>query len=234
MKILAAECSATAASCAISENGKILASSFSNLKITHSQTLMPMIKSVLNISGISVSDIDAFAVTNGPGSFTGIRIGISAVKGLAVPRNKPCVAVSTLACMAVAHREENCILCCVMDARCSQVYNAMFEVKGGETNRLCSDRAVTCNELAEEIKTVYDGRRIIVTGDGTEFFMPFVCSENVKAANILNRYQNAECAAIAAEKIYESGGSVSPHELHPFYLRLPQAERELKAKSGNI
>lgn len=234
MKILAAECSAVAASCAVSENGKIIAGACSNLKITHSQTLMPMIKSVLDISHTAVSDIDALAVTNGPGSFTGVRIGISAVKGLAAPGNKPCIAVSSLYCMAFALRDLDCIACCVMDARCSQVYNALFEIKNGSITRLCEDRAVMCKELAEELEKKYSDRKIVVTGDGTEVFMPFAQKDNIIKADILRRYQSAECVALIAEEEYRSGRTVTAEQLLPLYLRLPQAERELKAKQQII
>jgi len=95
MKILSLECSATPASAAITENGKIIASAFVNVKLTHSQTLMPMAQNLLSAAALDIDDIDGLAISNGPGSFTGIRIGISAVKGLAAPRNLPCVGVST-------------------------------------------------------------------------------------------------------------------------------------------
>ena len=126
MKLLSVECSATPCSVAISENGKILASAFSNVKLTHSQTLMPMVESVLKSSLIDIKEIDAFAVSNGPGSFTGVRIGISAIKGMAQAKNLPCVEVSTLEAMAQNYSDTICIVCAVMDARCNQVYNGLF------------------------------------------------------------------------------------------------------------
>ena len=136
MKILALECSAGPASSAIMENGVIIASEFTNVKMTHSQTLLPMVKSMLDKSGLSMKDIDAMAVSHGPGSFTGIRIGISAVKGLAAPKKLPCYAVSTLRTIAENYRNFDGIVCAVMDARCNQVYNALFKAGNGKLSRL--------------------------------------------------------------------------------------------------
>ena len=121
MKILAFECSATAASCAVLEDGVILGSVYSNVKLTHSQTLMPMMENLLKSTKLALSDIDAFAVANGPGSFTGIRIGISAVKGLAAAKAKPCIPVSTLLGAAMLMKAQKGIISVVMDARCGKV-----------------------------------------------------------------------------------------------------------------
>ena len=136
MKILAIECSASPASAAITEDGKIIASSFVNIKLTHSQTLLPMVASVLSTSLTDIDGIDGYAVSAGPGSFTGIRIGISAVKGLAAPKSTPCAAVSTLYAMAENYRDTDCTVCAGMDARCGQVYNAIFKIKNRKITRL--------------------------------------------------------------------------------------------------
>ena len=233
MKILAVECSASPASAAIIENGKIIASAYTNVKLTHSQTLMSMISSVLNSSLTDINDIDGFAVSAGPGSFTGIRIGISAVKGLAAPEKKPCAAVSTLRSMAENCRFADCVVCAVMDARCNQVYNAIFDINGGKITRICDDRAIMCDELEKELKNMSqnEGKGVIIVGDGTEVFFPF--AENIpgvcKSAPE-RRYQNAVSASLAAEDIFKNNLSVTPDKLLPVYLRLPQAERELKKK----
>ena len=120
MKILSVECSASPASCTVIDDGKIKACSYINAKLTHSQTLMQMIINTLDNSATKLSEIDKIAVAVGPGSFTGLRIGISAVKGIAAPTNIPCVSVSTLDGMAEAFIDRNCIVCAVMDARCNQ------------------------------------------------------------------------------------------------------------------
>ena len=233
MKILAAECSAITASCAIMDDGKIIASSFTNERLTHSQTLLPMIKKMLDASAVDIKDIDGFCISSGPGSFTGVRIGISAIKGMAAPQKKPCVGVSTLLAMAYNYVDTDCIACCVMDARCSQVYNAMFCIKNGKITRLCDDRALLCEELAEEIKEKYADQKVIIVGDGTEVFDTFVSMPNVTVSKDERRFQSANGVALAAKDAFDKGDTLSPEALLPVYLRLPQAERELKKKQLN-
>ncbi|MBP3599858.1 MAG: tRNA (adenosine(37)-N6)-threonylcarbamoyltransferase complex dimerization subunit type 1 TsaB [Clostridia bacterium] len=233
MKILAIECSATACSVAILDNEKIIASGYINVKLTHSQTLMPIAESMLKASMTDLSEIEGFAVSAGPGSFTGIRIGISAVKGLAAPKNLPCVGVSTLRAMAENYNDTDCIICAVMDARCNQVYNALFDISGGKITRLCEDRALMCDELAENIKNMSQNseKRVIIVGDGAEIFYPFVKGiENVVISSPSRRFQNAVGVGTAAITDFENNSYQSPEELLPVYLRLPQAERELKLK----
>ncbi len=223
MKILAAECSATSVSCAIEIDGKIVAHSFSNQKITHSQTLLPMISSVLENANITPEEIDAFAVSAGPGSFTGIRIGISAIKGMAAPFNAKCFGVSTLEAIAYNYADTDCIACAVMDARCNQVYNALFRISGGTVTRLTPDRALMIDELLTELANYNE--KIVIVGDGTHLFSNDV-TDNIILAEEEKRFQTAT-GVIAASKNYTP---VTYGELSPTYLRLPQAERELKAK----
>ncbi|MBQ7725857.1 MAG: tRNA (adenosine(37)-N6)-threonylcarbamoyltransferase complex dimerization subunit type 1 TsaB [Clostridia bacterium] len=236
MRILALECSAAPASAAVLEDGKVLAFVYSHVKATHSHTLLPMAESALNAAMVSFDGIDALAVSNGPGSFTGIRIGISAVKGLAAPRNLPCVGVSTLLSMAYQLIGQDAVICAVMDARRQQVYNALFEIRNGEICRLCEDRAVSCENLAENVKKVSQNgtKRVIIVGDGTSVFVPYVKDlPGVSAACERDRYQNAVAVGLAAEKALKNGETVSPAQLLPVYLRLPQAERELRRKKGD-
>ena len=231
MRILALDCSATAASCAVLEESKVIASSFVNVKLTHSETLLPMLENTLASAKLSLTDINAFAINNGPGSFTGIRIGISAVKGLATPNNIPCAAVSTLYSIACMHKNISGVICAVMDARCNQVYNALFKVTNGQIERLCDDRAVMISEVISELDDISDN--IIIAGDGASLFGEYAkTKENVKISlePLLN--QNAVGVGIAAKEIFDRGEGISPKDLTPFYLRLPQAERELKAKKG--
>ena len=233
MKILAAECSAITASSAIMDGGKIIASSFTNERLTHSQTLLPMIKTMLESSATDIKDIDGFCISAGPGSFTGVRIGISAIKGMAAPQKKPCVGVSTLLAMAYNYVDTDCIACCVMDARCSQVYNAMFKIEGGKITRLCDDRALLCADLANELKEKYADQNVIIIGDGTEVFSPFAELPNVCLSCPDRRFQSAVGVALAAKEAFDNGDTLSPELLLPTYLRLPQAERELKKKQLN-
>ena len=232
MKILAIECSATPCSVAIIEDEKIICSSFVNVKLTHSQTLIPMVENSLKSANLTFDDIEGFAVGKGPGSFTGIRIGISAVKGLAAPKKLPCVGVSTLLGIAENFIDRDCIVCAVMDARCNQVYNALFKISDGIITRLCEDRALMCDELKKEIEALaFDGESIIVAGDGAELFYQYVEKlKNVSLADIKERFQNAVGIGRASLNNFKNNETLSSSEILPFYLRLPQAERELKLK----
>ena len=235
MKILAVECSATPASVAILEDDKLIASAYTNVKLTHSQTLMPMIQGALSSSKTDINEIDGFAISAGPGSFTGIRIGISAVKGLAAVKKTPCVAVSTLFAMAQNYSDTDCIICAVMDARCNQLYNAIFDIENGEITRLCEDRALMCDELLEEIKNISQSpdKCVIIVGDGADIFYNAARDiKNIKKAHPIRQYQNAVGVGFASLDAFKKGETLSPNDLLPFYLRLPQAERELKAKQG--
>ena len=148
MKILALESSAVACSVAVCEDEKLIAQSFQHSGLTHSRTLLPMCGDLLKNCGLTLSEMDVIAVAAGPGSFTGLRIGVAAAKGLAWPEDKPCAGVSTLEAMAwsLAHVEGD--ICPVMDARRNQVYNARFQAGGGSLTRLCPDRAISIEELA--------------------------------------------------------------------------------------
>ena len=164
MLILAFETSAKAASAALLEDGKLLAESYQNTGLTHSQTLMVMAENLLHQCGKTVNDVNAVAVAAGPGSFTGVRIGVAAAKGLAFSVDKPAVGVSTLAAMARNAAFADGLIVCAMDARRSQVYNANFSAENGVLTRLTPDRAVSLDELAEEIRN--DLRPITLVGDG--------------------------------------------------------------------
>ncbi len=229
MKILSIECSASPVSAAITENGSIISSAFSNTKVTHSETLMPTVNAVLKFARLTLSDIDGFAVAAGPGSFTGVRIGIAAVKGMAASTASPCAGVSTLEAMAHLQAGVSGIICPVMDARRNQVYNALFKYENGRICRLCEDRAISCADLAAEIAKA--GVSVTVCGDGTDVFIPFTGNlTNVTAADAAHRFQNATGVAAAAERLFAEGKTVTPDKLLPVYLRMPQAERELKEK----
>ena len=237
MKILSIECSAGPASAAVTENRDVISSAFVNVKLTHSQTLMPMIENVLSQALLKFGDIGGIAITAGPGSFTGVRIGIAAAKGLAAPRSLPCASVSTLLSMAYNYSDTDCIVCAVMDARCNQVYNALFDIENGKITRLCDDRALMCGELEEELKKMSqtEEKRVIIVGDGAGVFYPFVKDvPGIILSDTENRYQNAVSAGLAAFDMFENGLTVTPDKLLPVYLRLPQAERELKKKKEGM
>ena len=229
MIILSLDSTSVTASVAISENGMVLAEEFINNGLTHSQTLMPMVEKVLCESGKMVKDVDYFAITNGPGSFTGVRIGIASVKGMADATKKKCVAVSTLEAIAEPMKNEDSIACAVMDARCNQVYTAIFDGR----NRLCEDKAILIDELGEELKK-YD-KPIIFIGDGAELCYNKLCEtlSNSKLADENIRYIHASSICRLAEvKIKNDEELIDSEKLVPFYLRLPQAERELNNKNS--
>ena len=225
MKILALETSAKAVSAAVSEDGKILCSGYQDTGLTHSRTLMPIVEHILKNTGLTVAAMDAIAVAAGPGSFTGIRIGVAAAKGLAFAADKPAVGVSTLAAMARNVAFCDGLVICAMDARRQQVYNALFEAKDGQLTRLTPDRAIALEELAEELRS--DPRPKTVVGDGAK-----LCLAHLTAAGIPCRLapahlvmQNAMSVALEAEAMAAKGKLVSAQALEPVYLRPAQADR---------
>ena len=226
MLILAFETSAKAASVALTENGKLLGESYQNTGMTHSQTLMVMAEDLLKAAGKSVKDLSAVAVAEGPGSFTGVRIGVAAAKGLAWGAELPCFGISTLEAMAVSLGAWQGYFCPVMDARRSQVYNALFYVNHGELQRLREDRAIALSDLAEELKTLAEP--IFLVGDGSN-----LCYHTLKEAvpNLVlppehRMHQRAVGAALLAEGKLAAGETGDGAALAPNYLRLSQAERE--------
>ncbi len=232
MKILAIDSTACPASVAISENGNIVGEFFINTKLTHSTTLMDMCNSLLKNTQTDISTIDAFAVNAGPGSFTGVRIGVSAIKGMAWTLNKPCVSISTLECIAQNLSGMDCIACSVMDARCNQFYNALFDCNSnGIISRLCDDRAISYAELISDLSK-YTDKKIILCGDGSDLAFELLKSDipNLEVAQTYLKYQKAFSTAILAEKEVQSNNTLNANQLMPIYLRLPQAQRELKKK----
>ena len=234
MKILAIETSAKSVSAAVVENGVPLASAYQNMGLTHSRTLMPLVDGMLSAAGLRVQDMDLLAAANGPGSFTGLRIGVSALKGLAWALEKPCCGVSTLAAMArnLAHMEG--LIICAMDARRNQVYNAVFAAEGGQLTRLTPDRAIALSQLAEELQG--DPRPKLVVGDGAALCSGFLSEAGIpcRMAPAQLVMQNAVGVALAAEEMAARGETVSARDLVPVYLRLSQAERERLAKGLKI
>ncbi len=223
MLTLAFESSAKTASVALFDDNGLLAQYFQNSGLTHSRTLLPMAEDLLKNQGLAAADIDLFAVSHGPGSFTGVRIGVSTVKGLAWAAEKPVCGVSTLEAMAYnAQAEADCLICCAMDARRNQFYNALFEISDGSPVRLCEDRAISADELAAELKKCK--KRVFVVGDGAVLCYNALekeCDDVVLAPEPL-RYQTAWGVAMAAK----GKDSISAADLLPVYLRLSQAERE--------
>ena len=226
MLTLAFETSAKAASVALTENGKLLGESYQNTGLTHSQTLMVMAQDLLKQCGKTVSDLTALAVAEGPGSFTGVRIGVAAAKGMSWGAELPCYGVSTLEAMAESLGSWQGYVCPCMDARRSQVYNALFYVNQGILERRSEDRAIALTDLAQELKTL-EGP-IFLVGDGAK-----LCYNTLKEtvpSLVLppehRQHQRAVGVALLAAKKIAAGETGDGNALTPNYLRLSQAERE--------
>lgn len=232
MNILAFESSAKAASVALLQDGKLLAEYTQNSGQTHSRTLMQMAENLLSNCDCSVKDVDAVAVAAGPGSFTGVRIGMAAAKGLAWGREIPCCGVSTLEAMVTGAAMCDGVYCACMDARREQVYNALFRVEGRTVTRICDDRAISLAELEKELKNV--GETVFLVGDGATLCYNTL-NESVPALHLLPehlRQQRGSGVALAAYRKLLAGEDASALSLTPNYLRLSQAERARMERSG--
>ncbi len=229
MLTLGIDSSAAAASAAVVEDGKLLGEFFVNTKQTHSQTLLPMVQNLLETVSRSCGDVDVLAVSHGPGSFTGVRIGVACVKGMALVNDTPCVGVSTLEAIAWGGIfAQGALLCAVMDARCGQVYNALFQAEGGTLRRLTEDRALSIADLEKECRGF--GEKVLLLGDGAALCHKTFQAWGARLAPEAIRFQRASSVALLGEEAAQAGKTISASALAPVYLRLPQAERELKKR----
>ena len=234
MLILAFETSAKAASVALTQDGNLLGESYQNTGLTHSQTLMVMAEDLLKQCSKTVSDLDAVAVAEGPGSFTGVRIGVAAAKGLAWGAELPCYGVSTLEAMAVSLGVYEGYVCPCMDARRNQVYNALFYVNQGKLERLREDRAIALADLKTELEQL--NAPIYLVGDGSRLTHKTLSAEipNLILPPEHRIHQRAVGVAILAEAKAAGGESGDAATLTPNYLRLSQAERERAEKMQKL
>ncbi len=231
MNIFGIDTCCMAATAAVLSDDRLVAQIVQNNKRTHSQKIMPMIEFMLKEAEIELSDIDCFAAAVGPGSFTGVRIGVATVKALAHMTDKPCVAVSTLHALAnnVAHFDG--IICPMLDARRGQVYNALF--RGGDLNRITEDRACSVEGLCKELSGA--GERVMFLGDGVSVFAEQIREALGDRAVFAQRMQRMNLAASVAEigcGKFALGETISYSALVPEYLRLSQAERERLEKEN--
>lgn len=225
MKILAFDASAAVGAVALTEDDKVICAYNTEGKHTHSETLLPLAERALREGGVKLSDVDLFACTVGPGSFTGVRIAVSLVKGLALPEDKSCVGISSLEALAYPLKDMDGIICPMIDARRGNVYNALF--KGGK--RLSEDRLISLEDLEAEL-TSY-GEKVYLVGDAYEAAksrFAFKTEETPLEWRIIN----GGAIASAAYEIYKAGGAVRHGDLRPEYLRPSQAEREREEKNN--
>ena len=234
MLILAFETSAKAGSVALMDDKKLLGESYQNTGLTHSQTLLTMAQDLLQSCGCGVKDVTAVAVAAGPGSFTGVRIGVAAAKGFAWGAELPCCGVSTLEAMAMQLGIHQGYICPVMDARRSQVYNALFHVEGGNCNRVTEDRAISLEDLGKELNNLQEP--IFLVGDGSVLCYNTL-TETVPGLVMPpehRMHQRAAGVALAAREQLARGEKADAASLSPNYLRLSQAERERLEKEKSI
>ncbi len=233
MKLLTLEASSVSASVCITEDTTLLAQSFQNCGLTHSTTLLPMADHVLRTSQLTIHDLDAIAVTVGPGSFTGIRIGVATAKGIADGHDLPCIPVSSLIGNAWNVTLTDRLICPVMDARRNQLYNALFTIQNGVPVRLTEDRLILMENLRKEL--ISQEKSVLLVGDGAQ-----ICYNNFMQTTGLDvtvapsglQYPAAYGAAMEAYRLYQNGMTVPAAELTPLYLRQPQAVRERLAKQA--
>lgn len=229
MKILAVDSSGLVASVAYLEDGVIKGVNSINYQKTHSQTLLPMLDELVKNLNIDLKSIDCIAVANGPGSFTGLRIGVATVKGLGLSINKPLVGVSTLEALALNFVGVSGVVCPIMDARRNQVYTAAYKYKENlpETDVIIEPTSLETDELCAKLNEI--GEAVYFTGDGVPVYKDFI-EKNLKVPFYFpiasNGYQNAASVAVLGEYYANKNMAVNASELSPVYLRKPQAERE--------
>ncbi len=235
MRILAMDSAGLVASVALAEEDNLLAEYTMNFKKTHSETLLPMIDAMVNLTGVDLKDIDAIAVSAGPGSFTGLRIGSATAKGLGYALNKPLISVPTLEGMAYHFTESDCLICPMMDARRKQVYTGIYRFVDGELTMVMEACACSVEELINQCNEL--GERIVFLGDGVPVYRSMI-EEQIKvpyefAPLHMNR-QRAAAVAARAFDLYRQGKTETPSEHAPVYFRKSQAERELEAKGKHL
>ena len=230
MKILSLDSSADVGTVALCEDERLLAEMTVNTGNTHSESLFPTVEAVLKITGTDINDVDLFACSTGPGSFTGVRIGVATVKGIAYGKGKPCASVSTLEALAQNLRGFNGIICPVMNARRNQVYNALFECKDNEIARICPDRAISIEDLDKELAD--KNMPVYLCGDGYNITEKGFKATKITPVPYRMRLASAYSVALCAIKAYNNGETLNEASLVPIYLRPSQAERERNERLG--
>ena len=233
MIILALESSGLVASAALVSEDRLIGEYTTNFKKTHSQTLLPMMDALLKMTGIDISEIDAFAISGGPGSFTGLRIGSATVKGLAMATGKPVINVPTLEGLACNFFGTDSVICPLMDARRNQTYTALYAYEGDKLVCLSPQKAVKIEEILEEVNQL--GRKVIFLGDGVPVFKEKIAALVTVPWQLAPAHlaaQRAGAVGVRAITYYKEGKTETAAQHKPEYLRLSQAERERMEKAG--
>lgn len=233
MIILGIESSANVGSVALMKNGVLLGEYTLNNKKTHSQTLLPMVDALLTIADVDISEVDAIAVSAGPGSFTGLRIGSATAKGLAQAINKPIVSVSTIEGLAYNLSESDKLICPIMDARRQQVYTGIYSFATGQMTEVLEPSALPIEELIDKINAL--GKETIFVGDGVYVFQEYIDANatiKIGYASAGNMLQRASSIATIGAIKFQKGETETAASHAPIYLRVSQAERELMEKQG--
>lgn len=220
MKLLSIDSTGKTAAVAVTEEDRILGEGFADEGLTHSQTLLPLIDRTLKQAGLTIGEMDAFAVTNGPGSFTGLRIGCGLAKGLALGR--PCIAVPTLMALAFNEEQSGRVAVSLLDARCHQVYMGAYSFEEGKPRSVIADQACSAEEAAAQIKAL--GKPAVLLGDGAYLLESLADGETI----ILGQQNDIQGPGIARAAAFLE--PKPPEELVPAYFRLSQAEREYQMR----
>ena len=234
MNILAVDTAGKTVGVALMQGDRLLYECYLDAGMTHSETLMPLIDGMLRTAGLSLDDIGLIAAANGPGSFTGLRIGVSAAKGLAWAKELPCCGVSTLAAMARTAADFQGLIIGAMDARRQQIYHALFRGENGRVLRVTQDCAISLEELASLMRDMPEEK--LVVGDGAALCADYLSTAGIpcRMADEHHRMQSAVGVALCAEEMAARGETVTAQQLEPVYLRLSQAERERLSRGLKI
>ena len=231
MRILAIDSSSMVATVAITTDGILNAEYTINHKKTHSQTLLPMIAEIVKMIEIDMDSIDAVAITGGPGSYTGLRIGSATAKGIGFALNKPIINVPTMDALAYNLYSSQYVICPIMDARRGQVYTGIYKFEETEMKTIKPQCIMMIDELIKELDTIKEP--VMFLGDGVDVHKQLIDdimdTKHYYAPASMNRHKASTLGTIA-EIYYKNGKTETAKEHKPEYLRLSQAERELKAK----
>lgn len=236
MRVLGIDTSSLVATIAIMEDDNLISEYTINSPMTHSQKLMPMLEELLINNDLRVKDMDMIAISLGPGSFTGVRIGVSTVKGLAHPHNIPVMGVSSIEAMAMNIPYSDMLICPIMDARRNQVYTGMYKWNEDKLDEIHKDSPLTVDELIEKLSLLDE--KVIFLGDGVKKHSDILKEKLGEKASFAKGYVNMQRASSVCElALIKHKQGVKPYkydEVMPVYLRKSEAERQYEEKMKRL